>query len=96
MIMLVVRMAPITLSQNDSIVSEPCSQAMMRAPNTPNAAHSVAVAVPETSAPRTKRMSSSVGMSAAEARTFSTNDIFGSGGGCFEGLSSAQIPMYPE
>src|SRR5882757_9888574 len=96
MIMQVTRVAPITLSQNDSQLSIRWYQAMPSEPITPQAAHSVAVAQPNKSAAKTSRMSNMVGMSCADSRTFWRNVIGGSGGGCLSGLSNDQITMYPE
>src|SRR6185312_4343720 len=93
MIMQVTRVAPITLCQNDSQLSMLCHQAMASEPITPQAAHSVAVAQPNSRAANTSRISSEVGISCADSRSFSRNVIFGSGGGCLFGLSSAQIAM---
>ena len=63
MIMQVMRVAPITLCQNDCQLSMPCHQAMASEPSTPQAAHSVAVAQPISSDRNTNAISSSVGMS---------------------------------
>src|SRR6185312_17569028 len=93
MIMQVTRVAPITLCQNDSQLSMPCHQAMASEPITPQAAHSVAVAQPNSSAANTSMISSVVGMSCADSLIFSRNVVGGSGGGCFFGLSSDHTAM---
>src|SRR6185436_225629 len=93
MIMQVTRVAPITLCQNDVQLSMPWYQAMTSEPMTPQAAHSVAVAQPHNSAANTSRISSSVGMSCADSRSFSRSDIFGSGGGVFSGCSNDHTMM---
>ena len=56
------RVAPITLAQNDSQVSEPCHHAIASEPSTPHAAHSVAVAQPISSETNTNTISSITGM----------------------------------
>src|SRR2546423_11494358 len=96
MIMQVTRVAPITLSQNDSQLSIRWYQAMASEPITPQAAHSVAVAQPNNSAAKTSRMSSMVGMSCADSRTFWRNVIGGSGGGRLFRFSSRQKAEYSE
>ena len=63
MIMQFTRVAPITLSQNDFQLSAPCHQAIKSEPSTPQAAHSVAVAQPASSAVNTSMISSSSGNS---------------------------------
>src|SRR3569832_1652674 len=88
MIKQVTRVAPITLCQNDSQLSMPCHHAMASEPITPHAAHSVAVAQPNSNAANTSRMSNAVGMSCADSFTFCRKVIHGSGGGCLSGLSS--------
>src|SRR5690242_18120115 len=93
MIMQVTRVAPITLCQNESQLSMPCHQAMASEPNTPQAAHSVAVAQPNSSAANTSTINSAVGMSCADSRSFRRNGIGGSGGGCLSGLSSDHTTM---
>src|SRR5262245_35234973 len=93
MIMQVTRVAPITLCQNDSQLSMRCHQAMASEPITPQAAHSVAVAQPNSSAANTSRISSVVGMSWAEAASFSRSVIGGSAGGVFSGLISDHTTM---
>jgi hypothetical protein len=60
---------------------------------TPQAAHSVAVAKPSTSEKNTARISSRQGMSLADSRSFSRNGIGGSRGGTLCGLSSDQPMM---
>src|ERR1700748_3717714 len=93
MIMQVTRVAPITLWKNESQVSIRWYQAMASEPITPHAAHSVAVAQPNSSAANTSRINSEVGMSCADSLSFCRNVIDGSGGGCFFGLSSDQMAM---
>ena len=61
MIMQVSRVAPITLCQNESQVSERCQAAMTSDPATPQAAHSVALAQPVISTRNTSAISSSTG-----------------------------------
>src|SRR5256885_8751981 len=56
------RVAPMTLAQKDSQVSAPCHHAIASEPNTPQAAHSVAVAQPISNDRKTKTISSRQGM----------------------------------
>src|ERR687893_728259 len=93
MIMAVSRVEPMTLAQNVSQVSDPDHQAMAREPNTPQAAHSVAVAQPNRRVAKTSRMSSRQGMRFADSLSLARSDIGGSRGGCFSGLRSAQRTM---
>src|SRR5688572_18878108 len=93
MIMQVTRVAPITLVQNESQLSMRCHQAMASDPSTPQAAHSVAVAQPNSSAANTSRISSMVGTSCADSASFLRSVILGSGGGCLSGLSSDHSTM---
>ena len=93
MIMQVTRVAPITLCQNESQLSMLCHHAMASEPMTPHAAHSVAVAQPNSNAANTSKISSIVGMSCADSLSFSRNVSVGSGGGVFSGCSSDQIAM---
>src|ERR1044071_7473369 len=86
MIMQVTRVAPITLRQNEFQSSEPCHQAIASEPSTPQAAHSVAVAQPSNSERNTRVISSSVGMSFADSRSFWRSGIGGSAGGGLRGL----------
>src|SRR3954454_9769438 len=96
MIMQVRRVALIKLSIKFLRVSVPLHHARRNAPETPHAAHSVAVAKPSTSEKNTARMSRRQGMSFADSRIFLRNGIGGSRGGILPGLSSDQTMMYPE
>src|SRR5688572_1306496 len=93
MIMQLTRMAPITLARNDSQLSMPCHHAIASEPSTPQAAHSVAVAQPSSSAANTSAISSSVGNSLADSASFSRSGIGGSRGGVLPGLATDQIAM---
>src|SRR4029079_5720683 len=90
-IMQLTRVAPITLAQNDSHVSEPCHQAIVSDPSTPQAAHSVAVAQPIKSDRKTKMIKSRQGMRLSDSETFLRKLIGGSAGGVRAGLASDQI-----
>ena len=87
------RVAPITLSQNERQVSARCHQAIASEPSTPQAAHSVAVAQPTSRETNTRVMRSMRGMSCADLRSFSANDMGGSAGGVRCGLASDQTAM---
>ena len=93
MIMQVMRVAPMTLSQNDFQVSVRCHQAIAREPSTPQAAHSVAVAQPMISVTKTNRMSSAAGIRFHDALIRSRIVIFIWSGGVFSGCSSDQPAM---
>ena len=88
--MQVTRVAPITLCQNDVQLSAPCHQAIASEPSTPQAAHSVAVAQPNSNYTNTSAINSSVGRSFADSRSFIRNGMGGSAGGVFEGFASYQ------
>ena len=85
--------APITLAQNDSQLSEPCHHAMASEPSTPQAAHSVAVAQPISSDRKTKMISSRQGMRLSDSEMRWRRLIGGSAGGVRSGLASDQIAM---
>jgi len=93
MIMQVRRVALIMLSRKFFRVSVPLHHASSNAPETPQAAHSVAVAKPSTSERKTARINSRQGASFADSCSFCRNGIGGSRGGTFFGLSSDQMMM---
>ena len=93
MIMQVTRVAPMTLAQNDGQSSMSCHHAMVSEPSTPHAAHSVAVAQPSSSDAKTRPISSIVGVSFADSRSFSRNAMGGSRGGVFSGCSNDHTMM---
>src|SRR5688572_29949196 len=95
-IMQLTRVAPITLAQKDSQDKEPCHQAMASEPSTPQAAHSVAVAQPNSSDRNTNTISNTTGMRLSDSATFAANGIGGSAGGVRCGLRMDQPAMYPE
>src|SRR3954447_8133559 len=90
MIMQVMRVVPMTLAQNAGQVSVPDHQAIANEPATPHAAHSVAVAQPNSSDTNTSRISSEHGIRLALSRSFSRNGKGGSAGGVLVGLRSDQ------
>src|SRR3712207_1267520 len=92
-IMQVMRVVPITLAQNDSHESEPDHHAMASEPNTPQAAHSVAVAQPSRRVRKTSAIRSATGMRLVDSLSFSRKLILGSGGGDFSGLSTDHAAM---
>src|SRR4029077_2967994 len=96
MIIQVRRVALITLSKKVLRLSVPLHHASSSGPETPQAAHSVAVAKPSTSEKNTARISSRHGMSLVDSESFLRNGIGGSRGGIFLGLSSDHTMMYPE
>ena len=87
------RVAPMTLAQKDSQVSAPCHHAIASDPNTPQAAHSVAVAQPIKSDRKTKTISSRQGMRLSDSAMRLRRLIDGSAGGVRVGLASDQIAM---
>src|SRR5438876_12358309 len=93
MIMQVSRVALITLSMKFLRVSVPLHHASSSAPDTPQAAHSVAVAKPSTSDRNTARISNRHGTSFADSRIFCRKGIGGSRGGILPGLSNDQTMM---
>ena len=93
MIMQLTRVAPITLAQNDCHDNAPCHQAMASEPSTPQAAHSVAVAQPESSDTKTKTISSKTGTRLSDSLILRRSFIGGSAGGVFFGLASDQPAM---
>src|SRR3712207_856848 len=93
MIMPVMRVVPITLAQKAWSESEPDHQAIPNEPSTPQAAHSVAVAHPDSKVAKTRMIRSAHGIRFADSRSFWPRLIGGSGGGCFPGFSSDQIAM---
>src|SRR6185295_18826759 len=93
MIMQVMRVAPITLAQNDSHVSVRWYQAIRSEPSTPQAAHSVAVAQPSKRERNTSRINRSVGMSFADSLNFFRKDIGGSAGGVLCAFNNDQPAM---
>src|SRR5262245_16594358 len=93
MIMQVTRVVPMTLVQKLSQVSAPDHHAISSDPSTPHAAHSVAVAQPNSSTMNTSRMSSVHGMRWRDSLSFSAKLILGSGGGILAGLRSAHTAM---
>src|SRR4029453_13652756 len=93
MIIVVSRIAPIALAQNELQVRLLAHQAMASEPTTPHAAHSVAVAQPKSRLAVISRISSEQGIRFADSRSFMANDIGGSRGGVFSGRSSDQTTM---
>src|SRR6476620_3420319 len=92
-IMQLTLVAPITLAQNDSHVSEPCHHAMASDPSTPQAAHSVAVAQPISNDRKTNAISSRQGMRLSDYEMRWRKLIRGSAGGVRSGLRSDQMMM---
>src|SRR6187455_2349025 len=92
-IMQLTRVAPITLAQKDSHVSEPCHHAMASEPSTPQAAHSVAVAQPISNDRNTNTINSRQGMRLSDSEMRLRRLIGGSAGGVRSGLASDQIAM---
>src|SRR5688500_6104927 len=84
-IMQLVRTAPCRLSQKTFQLSERDRQAMISAPRTLQAAHSVAVIQPANRAPKTKSRRAAIGPSSPSRRTFRQNGIGGSAGGVAPG-----------
>ena len=82
-----------TLAQNDSQLSDPCHHAIASDPNTPQAAHSVAVAQPISNDRKTKMISSRQGMRLSDSAMRLRRLIGGSAGGVRSGLASDQIAM---
>ena len=90
-----VRVAPRRLSLKVNKVNDPCAAASTREPITPNAAASVAVAIPEYIEPMTSMTSNITGMSSFDSLSFWRNVIGASGGGtsCF--LNTDHNATYP-
>src|SRR5262245_36135074 len=96
MIMQVSRVVPMMLVQKLCQLSAPDHQAIASAPNTPQAAHSVAVAQPSSNTTNTSTISSVHGIRLRDSLSFSRSVISGSGGGILCGCMRAQTAMYPE
>src|SRR5919112_4743046 len=93
MIVTVRRVALSTLSMNVVQVSVRDHAARARAPDTPQAAHSVAVAQPRIRAEKISAMRRRTGNSFADCLSLNHRLVRGSGGGDLRGLRSVQTRM---
>src|SRR5262245_35577425 len=93
MIMQVMRVVPIKLCQKARHDKETDHQAMPKDSSTPHAAHSVAVAQPNSRVKNTRRISSVQGMRLADSRNRSRQLMGGSAGGVLSGWPIDQAAM---
>ena len=94
--MQLVRVAPISPSQKFLNVKLRPKAAITKAPKTPNAAHSVAVAQPAISTQTIKIINKAQGMSCPLSLIFSTKVVGGSAAGTCSGWRRLHQAIYPE